>query len=253
MGDDLKADKAKIAKFLEAVHPAPPWVLTAIWPEKAERRRTHTETFHDVSAAAGWAELMNADHNVYFTVNRVRGSMNIKPKKEHIEEAVFLHVDLDPRKPRSDMRVDELAGWNEEERSRILAELEAFDPRPTIVVDSGGGYQALFRLDAAMYVGGDLTRAAEVEAYNRQLGIVLKGDNTQNVDRILRVAGTVNWPDATKKAKGRKARRAASVWTDGPVHPLHDFSPAVAEDTQPAGGASVALPAAAALSSTLHA
>jgi hypothetical protein len=218
MSEILKADWGKVVDFLNKVHPGGPWVLTAI---PVEGGRTATVTFSDASKAAHWAVEQNArPMNVYWTVNRVRGSVDKKPKKGDMEEAVFLHVDIDPRKG------EDVAA----EQARILARLEGFNPAPTLIVFSGGGYQALFRLDEPLYIGGTAERWEELEAYNRHLAVVLGGDiPTINVDRILRVAGTVNWPDENKRNKGRQPALARLVEDTGNVHPLRDFTPAPSE------------------------
>lgn len=207
-------DAAAIREFLELVHPGGPWVLTSI---PVEGGRTATDTFFDVSAAVGWAEAQNAlPRNVYWTVNRPRGAPVKKPKKEDMEEALFLHVDVDPR-PGRDVAA---------ERERILAALAAYRPAPTIVLDSGGGYQGLWRLDQPFFLGGTAERADDVEAYNRQLEAELDGDHCHNIDRILRVAGTVNWPDKKKLANGRVARRAELAGGSGDAYPLRAFTAA---------------------------
>lgn len=209
----LKTDLDVAERFLRWAHPGGPWCLTAI---PVEGGRTTTETFHDLKAARGWVEARSGSQNLYWTVNRVRGPMDTKPKKEHIEEAVMLHVDLDPRKGED---VDK-------ERDRILRLLDDFSPSPSAVVDSGGGYQGFWMLDEPLYIGGDPNRIADLEAYNRQLGIVLKGDATFNIDRIMRLPGTVNLPDEKKRRKGRVARVAQIVELSGAAYPLSDFTPA---------------------------
>lgn len=201
-------------RFLKWAHPEGPWVLTAI---PVEGGRTTTATFFDISAARGWIGQYSGKQNIYWTVNRVRGSMDKKPKKEDIEEAVMLHVDLDPRKG------EDVA----KEQARILKQLEDFSPSPSAIVYSGGGYQGFWRLDEIMYVGGDANRIADVEAYNKQLAIVLGGDNTHNIDRIMRLPGTINLPDEKKRKKGRVEAMADIVELSGVTHPLHDFTPAV--------------------------
>jgi hypothetical protein len=223
MSSTLKADRGAVADFLNIVHPGGPWVLTAI---PGARAATDTRTFHDAEAATGWAVAQNADErNIYWTVNRIRGAVDKKPKKADVEEAVFLHVDIDPRKG------EDVAA----EQSRIHALLHGFDPAPTIIVFSGGGYQALWRLDEPLYIGGTAERWEELESYNRQLQIDLGGDNCHNVDRILRVPGTVNWPDDKKRKKGQTVALATLVRDTGEVHPLRAFTPAPA--TAPAAGA----------------
>ncbi len=247
MADEPKPepDRDAIEQFLSAVTPVTdgPIVLTAIPPEGG---RTQTETFFDVGAAAGWAEARNAaGANLYWTVNVVREAIDKKPSKPDIEHARYLHVDVDPRKPpRPDMSADELAQWNDAERARIEGALADFEPTPTVVVDSGGGYQALWRLDELFYVGGTAERWTDIEAYTRQLQKVLGGDNCFNIDRILRVAGTVNWPDGKKLKKGRIARRAMLAGGRDEAYSLHDFTPAPEDGAKvrTGPGAAVELP-----------
>lgn len=222
-------------RFLLWAHPRGPWVLTAIPPEGG---RTTTETFHDVKAARGWIGQRSGKQNIYWTVNRVRGSVEKKPKKEDIEEAVALHVDLDPRKPRDGMTAEELDRWNSDERERILKQLNDFSPSPSAVIYSGGGYQAFWQLDEPLYIGGDPNRISELEAYNKQLGIVLGGDNTFNIDRIMRLPGTINLPDEKKRKKGRREVMADIVELSEVKHPLEDFTPAV-EVQSSSGGSGV--------------
>ena len=222
-------------RFLLWAHPRGSWVLTAIPPEGG---RTTTETFHDVKAARGWIGQRSGKQNIYWTVNRVRGSVEKKPKKEDIEEAVALHVDLDPRKPRDGMTAEELDRWNSDERERILKQLNDFSPSPSAVIYSGGGYQAFWQLDEPLYIGGDPNRISELEAYNKQLGIVLGGDNTFNIDRIMRLPGTINLPDEKKRKKGRREVMADIVELSEVKHPLEDFTPAV-EVQSSSGGSGV--------------
>ncbi|MGU3389832.1 primase-helicase family protein [Sphingomonas sp. M1A8_2b] len=225
MSDELKTNLDEAARFLLWAHPRGPWVLTSI---PVEGGRTTTETFFDIGAARGWIDQKSGKENVYWTVNRVRGSMDSKPKKEHIEEAVMLHVDLDPRKG------EDVAS----EQARIIKLLNDFSPSPSAVVYSGGGYQGFWRLDEPLYVGGDPNRIADLEAYNRQLGIVLLGDNTWNIDRIMRLPGTINLPDKKKRDKGRVTALASIVELSDAAHPLADFTPA-AEVQSSSGGSGV--------------
>jgi hypothetical protein len=209
----LSTDLDACERFLRWAHPEGPWVLTAI---PVEGGKTTTATFFDMSAARGWIEERSGKQNVYWTVNRVRGAMDIKPKKEHIEEAVMLHVDLDPRKG------EDVA----KEQARILKLLEDFSPSPSAIIYSGGGYQGFWKLDEALYIGGDANRIMDLEAYNRQLGIVLNGDSTFNIDRIMRLPGTINLPDEKKRKKGRVEAVATIVELSEVTYPLGDFTAA---------------------------
>ncbi|NDW53899.1 DNA-primase RepB domain-containing protein [Aliiroseovarius sp. PrR006] len=79
-----------------------------------------------------------------------------------------------------------------------LARLKDFTPRPSVIVFSGGGYQAFWLLDEPM---SDLKKAEEI---NKGLAERLGGDNCHNVDRIMRVPGSINWPNTKKRRAGRK-------------------------------------------------
>jgi len=141
----------------------------------------------DAEAAADWAVRENAaNRNVYWTVNRARSGQDKKPRKADIESARWCHVDIDPP--------------FEPEAKR--AELTSLELPPTLIVHSGNGLQALWRLD------GEHDDLVAVEHVNAALAARLGGDKCQNIDRLLRVPGTVNYPDAGKRAKGRVPRQA---------------------------------------------
>ena len=72
-----------------------------------------------------------------------------------------------------------------------------------MVVFSGGGYQAFWKLETPISINGDLGRAEDAKRYNQQLELLFGGDNCHNVDRIMRLPGTVNVPDERKRTKGR--------------------------------------------------
>ncbi len=231
-------------QFLQGWAETGPWVLTSIVPDGGG---ITTATFGPASIPQmrGWIEARQGVQNLYFTVNRTFRAMTVKPKKLHIAAAHALHVDVDPR-----------AGEPlEPERERIRRMVEDWErdgkklpfPRPTVTIDSGGGYQLFWLLDG----GGDLpgepedeTRHLPVEDRNRAIGAAMGGDNTQNIDRIMRLPGTVNVPDAKKRLKGRTARLASVVevdWTR--LYSLDAFPRApevVASAPAPAAGGRVA-------------
>jgi len=141
----------------------------------------------DVEEAASFAVRENAKgYNVYWTVNIVRRGYDHKPKKEHIDAARFAHVDVDPPKDGS--------RWD---RAEALEALRNLDIRPSFILDSGNGLQAFWRLDK--YV----EHWAPIERLNRRISKLLGGDNCHNIDRLMRLPGTVNYPDAKKRARGR--------------------------------------------------
>ena len=148
-------------------------------------------TAHDFGSDAERAATWIADHNAkgfnaYWTVNCVRPGLNTKPSKTDISAARFLHVDIDP--PKSGGALN---------KATALVSLNAYEHGPpSFVIDSGNGLQAFWRLAP----GCDL---ALVERANMALRDALGGDACQNIDRLMRVPGTVNWPSAKKVAAGR--------------------------------------------------
>ncbi|MGX1259347.1 VapE domain-containing protein [Sinorhizobium fredii] len=146
-----------------------------------------------------WIEARQGEANIYFHVNALYGDVaNIKASKNDISTALFLHVDIDDP--------------NAEER------LLGFSPPPTVVVFSGGGYHGYWRLAEP---SGDLV---SVENINMSIAKLLGGDSCHNRDRIMRLAGTVNIPNAKKKANGRKPMLARIVKSDWSLcYSLNDF------------------------------
>lgn len=217
--------------FLTHWQPDGPWCLTSIVPDGP----TTTRTFYprDREAMRDWIAARIGRENVYFAVNRVKRNITKKATKDDVGAVVALHVDCDPE-PGVDIA---------EARAAILAKLEARDPAPSVIIDSGGGYQAFWLLREPEVIR-DTTqeelRAGEVarlEAYNRQIEIELGGDHCHNIDRIMRLPGTVNLPNKKKRSKGREPVPATLFRGDWDRrYSLDDFVPAASvEGTAPAG------------------
>lgn len=140
----------------------------------------------DLPAATTWAvSESKAGRNVYWTVNRVAENCNRKPAKVDIVGVRFAHIDIDP--PKTGGAFDKL---------KTHAELLSLPAPPTLIIDSGGGLQAFWRLAGPASV-------SEIEAVNRSLAGRLGGDNCHNVDRLMRLPGTINYPTIKKRAAGR--------------------------------------------------
>lgn len=189
--------------FLRRFAPAGPWVLTAI---QVDRKGIETRTFgpDDEAAARAWLEDQGSTRNVYFMVNPPLRPLSKKAEREDVRELAWLHVDLDPR-----------AGEDiDAERRRILAKLQdppGDVPPPTAVVFSGGGYQGFWRLAQPLPIGGDLDAAEEAKRYNLAVELAFGADACHNVDRIMRLPGTLNRPNERKKKKGQEIALAAVV------------------------------------------
>ena len=155
----------------------------------------------------------------------------------------WIHIDLDPRpydatllrrkdaerfeKLTEDERIE---AWLEMEREDIreaLVDPPEKVPRPTWVVFSGGGYQAGWRLDTPMVFSGDSIRLREQG--ERHVASLLPhfpdwaDMKAINIDRILRLPGTVNWPNAAKRKKGRRASVSRAVSFNDSTHTIGAF------------------------------
>jgi RepB DNA-primase from phage plasmid len=127
--------------------------------------------------ARAWVEA-HQGNSIYYSVNELNpGVLNRKATKRDVARALYLHVDVDDR--------------------AALSRICEFIPKPTTVVCSGGGYQAFWKLKEPTR---DLNR---VERINADLAKKLGGDKCHNVDRIMRLPGTVNVPNVRKRKIGR--------------------------------------------------
>ena len=148
----------------------------------------------DVSAATAWAVTENDQgKGLYWTVNLVDEGLNKKARKDDIVAARFVHVDIDPPK-----------GGGVFDKVMTQAKLLAHAVPPTIIIDSGGGLQAFWRLAGS-------ASQADVEAINRNVAAKWGGDNCQSIDHLMRLPGTVNYPNAKKRAAGRSTSLAKVI------------------------------------------
>jgi len=180
-----------------------PAILTAI---AVDRKGIDTDTFESPGLVLEWLTRYH-NRNHYFQVNPSRTRLHKKASKTDILELRWHHVDIDFR-----------AGENhEDEYARILKLVEnppCGVPRPTCALFSGGGFQAFWRREEPIPINGDPAAADEAARYNLQLELVFGADQCHNVDRIMRLPGTTNYPDARKRAKGRTERLAEILWFD---------------------------------------
>ncbi|RUW41355.1 MAG: hypothetical protein EOS31_24670 [Mesorhizobium sp.] len=236
-------DTAQAIQFLRLLHPKGPWVL---WAKEADGPGLWCSVAYgpgDEDKVSAWI-VGHASHNQYYHVNPYsnvrrseRGAL-LKANKTDIAEVRYLHVDVDPGPPIVDASDEEKALHVQSERERIGPLL--MDAEPTFLVDSGGGLQALFRLDAPVQMDGSVEMADNVARRNHGLAVQFGGDvAAKDVSRVLRLPGTTNWPDKKKREKGRRAAPTKLLWHEDVVYPLSDFpaaGAARAASTRPNAG-----------------
>lgn len=227
----MQHDPAPAIDFLRKLRPAGPWLLIAI---AVDQLGIDGRTLVDDDGVAAFLRA-HPKRNVYFSLNPTTRPLAKKPERVDIAQIEYLHVDLDPR-PDLDSKTDEQRARHfVEERVRILKRLDEPPspiPGPTAIIFSGGGYQGLWGLADPLAIAGEtdeqrIASAEDAKRYNLQLEWAFGGDHCHNVDRILRLPGTLNFPDEKKRAKGRTAIVRAELvrWSDEKI-PLARFTPA---------------------------
>ena len=200
-GGVLRLDAKTAADFLRRMLPTGAIHLFAIYEGQSPIARTFQEG--ERSAMGAWIRKhQQSGANIYFSVNPLKeGVVDRKASKQDVAFAHHLHVDIDD--------------------PNALAQIKKFIPPPTTVVFSGGGYQAFWTLRAPEY------NLEAVEQTNAAIAAQLGGDHCHNIDRIMRVPATVNYPNKKKRERGRIPSLAYEV-TDcadpSRVYRLADFA-----------------------------
>lgn len=216
----ISPDTKASVDFLKRWSPEDLWTLTCI---DTDKKGVETRSFgvDERKAAENWIQSWNGKRNIYFLVNPAREKVDKKATRQQIQSLSWLHVDVDP-----------LDGVDlEGERLRILGlfteRLPSGVPEPTVIIFSGGGFQAFWKLSDPLSLDGSLAEAENAKRWNQQLELLFGGDSCHNIDRIMRLPGTVNLPDAKKIKKGRTAKLAKVLeFNDKRVYRLKQFTPA---------------------------
>lgn len=226
----MKGETSKAIEFLKSFYPKGPWLLTSI---SLDKKGINTSVFgpNTEDECYKYLEEYNGDRNIYFTVNRpdnnfFKQDRLKKPNKEDIFEAGWLHVDIDPEDGADPI----------EERERILIQLTdklpKGTPEPTVILFSGGGMQAFWKLKEPILIDGREENWEQFELYNKRFEQIFGGDHCFNVDRIMRLPGTVNVPDAKKRKKGRTEQLAKLLTFDKKkIYDISEFKQAQAVQT----------------------
>jgi putative DNA primase/helicase len=209
-------------EFLRAFRPGGPWVITAIIPDG----ETTTRTFNDERDLCRFITDYNErGENIYYSINPLKGAMAKKAAKADIASVEYIYVDADPN---GNETPDQF-------KQRFLGALNGL--RPTFVVDSGNGIQLLLLLESALELSDDAKerkkQITNIEARVKALLLKLGAPaGTQNIDRLFRVPGTINFPNAKKLRDGRTPRAARLIAFNDTVHALENFPPAQEQPRQ---------------------
>jgi hypothetical protein len=158
-------------------------------------------------------ELNQQGYNIYFTVNRVRPDIGKKPAKEDIIEirAVYADIDWGYKKNKGNF----LAGSKEvvDKCKLLIAMLQP----PTFIIRTGGGIQPIWMLEPLPNTAENTELAEAVSDY---IADQFGGDNIKNIDRMLRMPGTVNHGNSEKLEAGQPKIVASIIYDGGPTYKL---------------------------------
>ena len=194
--------------FLDHLRPNGPWVVVAIYPNAPT---PVVRTFTRPEDVGTFITTHNKQAGIYYSLNPTKTALTKKATKADISQGEYIHADLDPEDKETP----------EEAKARYLAKIETLSWKPTAIIDSGNGLQALWQLETEL--GPE--HFDKIEACNSAILKLLgtKPGITHNIDRILRVLGTVNWPNAAKISKGRLPCMARLIAINGARYPLAVF------------------------------
>jgi hypothetical protein len=192
--------------FLKSL-PGPLAELTAIHPTngKIKGRSFNVKgNAEDCAACEEWITDGTAkSYGIYFNVNSLspRTSWNDprKAAKENVTALNALHVDADIPK-------DTAPAEFKTAKAELLRSIRGMNKPPTIIIDSGNGYGLFWVLRKSLRVtAANLDQLTAVNIALRDTVRALPGgsaDACQNLDRVMRLPYTTNFPNATKIERG---------------------------------------------------
>lgn len=177
--------------------------------------------FHgDGQIRAGGFVQVHSEGNLYFQLNPAMDNISSQAKQSRAttKDVIAFHVDIDPDPLPAHHKVKDPVEWTKMEQERIHGlltyNLPKGAPEPSIIIFSGGGFQAIWLLREPIRINGDIGVAEDAALYNVKLEWLFGADNTHNIDRLLRLPGTMNRPHPAKRKKGRTDEMARLIKCD---------------------------------------
>lgn len=196
----LSPDLDEAVQFLQMYAPHGPWVLSAIKEEWGKRVPSESFSPGDEARMRLWVtQMQDAEANVYFLAAEPNRALRKKAAKPDMKQSFYAWTDID---------LGNSVDWKDTqqvnaEMLNTVNRIEVFQPSPSFTIFSGGGLQLFWRLSEPFQLTTDSERES-FEAINKALINALGGDKTCfNVDRIMRLPGTVNFLSAKKRKLGR--------------------------------------------------
>jgi hypothetical protein len=141
---------------------------------------------------------IEAGRGLYFYGNGLSVRLGLacqKADEREVNTLYCFHVDADVPKGIKDEAEFQKA------KTELLERVRSDAQPPSVIIDSGNGF-GLFWLLAGPVEVTDANRE-QFRSINRALAAKVDGDNCYNLDRVMRLPGTINYPSKTKRARGR--------------------------------------------------
>jgi hypothetical protein len=178
-----------LGDFLRLFHEEAHWPLVAIKTGQSIESADFLDTETRESDASRWAARLNdGGYSIYFPVNPLKKPLSRKASKDDVLEARWIWADCDPSAGLSE---SELENWRRDKLAELSAGKNSV-PLPTIIVDSGRGFWAFWRLRTPEPVDGRGPQTDCVESFGRGVAEVFDADAVSNIDRIARLPGFIN-------------------------------------------------------------
>lgn len=162
--------------------------------------------------------------NLYYTLNEIdiNFAPDNKPSKIDIDKIRGVHVDIDLEKNivNTDEAIQDLIEqfdevFDEMRRSLYYPDNELYgDITPSYIVDTGGGIQAVWLLDKPLT--NTIENREKTEGLGKILENIFQSDHTHNIDRLLRLPYTNNFPSKKKLEYGREQRETKNIYNYWP-------------------------------------
>lgn len=222
----LTPNRDAVAASLAMLCPIGSLLIVLIDPSRTEGNvtgRTYRMPDECETAATWVVERNTAGLNAYWTPNESR-PMTGKSSKRDMLRARYLWADCDPA-------VFQHGGYEAARQHLIDNILPKLRSTASFIVDSGHGLQAFWMLTDCP----DLTAIQsqqDFEQLNQNLGALYGSSGTHNVDRVMRIPGTVNYPNASKISKGypEEPTLARLIVADGVVYTVDEMRAFVARE-----------------------
>jgi KaiC/GvpD/RAD55 family RecA-like ATPase len=207
----LDTEASESIEFLERAFAGAPGFLSVAASVPDGRLTTRTVAPQDISKLARFIGRYNGERNLYWSVNPLASAKQSKATKADIAALSYAHVDIDPRDG------EQLAS----ERARIRRLLDASPLAPTIAIDSGSGFQLFWKLRKPILCNGNIEALEEI---NKRLETFFGGDRCHNIDRLMRLPNTTNFPNKVKRDKGRAVTESRLIEQNGNLYDVDDFA-----------------------------